>query len=90
MVLFSSDSSSAVASSAAFDSVDESRYTIILAATGWRKMSESEVCFHDRALTNDLDRLYPFHTGKKNHYDLAFVCHVNVYNRDLLLALTLQ
>lgn len=45
MVLLLSDSSSAVASSAAFDSVDESRYTIILAATGQRKVSESEVCF---------------------------------------------
>lgn len=74
MVLFSSDSSSAVASSAAFDSVDESRYTIILAATGWRKMSESEVCFHDRALTNDLDRLYPFHTGKKKITTIWLLC----------------
>lgn len=37
MVLLSSDSSSAVANSAAFVSVDESKYTIILAAAGGRE-----------------------------------------------------
>lgn len=41
MVLLSSDSSSAVANSAALVSVDESRYTIILAAKGKRRTAVS-------------------------------------------------
>lgn len=72
MVLFSSDSSKAAASSAAFVSVDESRYTIILAAR--TKESKSRECII--VLVSSIAQAsYP---GSESFEPKAHVCYPDI------------